>query len=109
MIGDNLVALDLRVDAGDFLQRVHDGFGEERHEAEFEAVLFDEAVLIFFTQIHHRRHVDFVKSREHGSLVLRGDEALGDLGAKRAHFLARLFCGRSGSGGFSSSRGRRGC
>ena len=40
-------AVDLGVDGGNVLQRLHAGFDEEAHEAELAAVLLLERVLVF--------------------------------------------------------------
>ena len=104
MIFDDVVAVDLGVDGGDFFEGVDDGLREEGHEAEFETVLFDEVVLVFGAQGHDGGHVDLVEGREHGGFVLSGDEALGDFLAQRGHLAARL-AGTCWDGGL---RGRRG-
>jgi hypothetical protein len=54
VLEDDVGAVDLGVDRGDFLQRVGHGLGEEAHEAELHAVLLLEHVLVLGTQRHHR-------------------------------------------------------
>jgi hypothetical protein len=71
--------------AGHLLQRVDDGLHEEGHEAELDAVLLHEVVLVFGAQGHDGGHVDLVEGGEHRGLVLGGDEALGDALAQRGH------------------------
>ena len=46
------------------------GLGEERHEAQFDAVLSSEQVFVFVAQGHHLGHVDLVVGGEHGGRVL---------------------------------------
>ena len=43
---DDVLAVDLGIDRGDLLQRLHGGFDEEAHEAELDAVLLLEGLAI---------------------------------------------------------------
>ena len=58
---------------------------EERHEAELDAVLLLELVLVLVAQVHHRLHVHFVERRQDRVGRLRLQQALGDAGAQTAH------------------------
>ena len=87
---DDVGAVDLGVDGGDFLQRLHAGVHEEAHEAELHAVLLLEQVLVLVAQRHHRAHVDLVEGREHGGGVLRLLEAARDGLAQPRHLHALL-------------------
>src|ERR1700704_2939319 len=68
---DQVGTVDLSVDGGDFLERLHAGLHEESHEAELDAVLLLEQLLVLIAQMHHRAHVDLVEGRKHGSRALR--------------------------------------
>ena len=99
----HLVALDLGVDAREGLQRADTGFGEERHEAEADAVPLLEIVAAALAQLHHRAHIDLVEGRQHRGGVLRLDQPRGDrlAAARHAHaLLAAPFrqAGRCGAG-----------
>ena len=87
---DDGVAVDLGVDRGHLLQGVHDRLGEEGHEAELDAVLLHEVLLVPGPQRHHGRHVDLVEGGEERGGLLDRDEALGDALAKRRHRAPRL-------------------
>ena len=58
---------------------------EERHEAELDAVLRRERLLIALPQRHDGRHVDFVERRQHRGLLLRLQQALRDARAQPRH------------------------
>ena len=47
------------------------GAHEEAHEAELDAVLLLEQLLVLVAHVHHRAHVDLVEGRQHGGGVLR--------------------------------------
>ena len=83
-VDDRLVA-DFGVECGLAFERVDDGFDEERHEAELDAVLRLEGVAVFGPQLLDCRHVDFVERREEGGLLLGADKPLGDAAADQAH------------------------
>ena len=74
----DLIALDLRIEAREALQCADRRPDKERHEAQADAVPFLERVPAAFADIHHRGHVDFVEGREHGRGVLGFDQAPGD-------------------------------
>ena len=48
---------------------------KKAHEAQLGVVFFLEHILELVAQCHHRRHVGFVESRQHGGGVLRILEA----------------------------------
>src|SRR5205823_1640953 len=78
---------------------------EERREAQPDAVLLLELVLVLRPQGHDGGQVGLVEGGERGGRLLRLDEAGGDPLADRAHPLAGLaLAGRGGGGG----RGRGG-
>ena len=67
---DDVVAFDLGIDGGDFLQRRDAGLDEETHEAQPYAVTLFEAVLVFAAHRHDAGHVHFVEGGELGGGVL---------------------------------------
>ena len=83
-------AVDRRVDRRKLLQRVHRRLDEEAHEAELDAVLLLEALLVAVAQIDHRLHVDFVERGQDRGGRLRLHEALGDALAQPRHRHALL-------------------
>ena len=87
---DDVVAVDRRVDHRELLQRVHRRLDEEAHEAELDAVLLLEALLVPVAQVDHRLHVDFVERGEDRGGRLRLHEALGDALAQARHRHALL-------------------
>ena len=94
---DDLVAVDLGVDGGDFLQGLQARLHEEAHEAQLHAVALLEQHLVFVAQLHHCAHVDVVERRQDGGGVLRVLEALRDGLAQPRHahaFFARRVVGR---------------
>ena len=90
---DDVVAFDLGIDVGQFLQRGDAGLDEEAHEAEPHAVLLLEAVLVLGAQRHDMAHVDFVEGRELGGGVLRFLQAQRDGLAQPGHRHAFLAVG----------------
>ncbi len=109
---DDVVAVELRVDGGHFLEGLDRGLDEEGHEAELHPVFLEEFLAVPLAQLHHGRHVHLVEGGEHGGLGLGLDEALGDLPAERRHPLARRAAGAGGDldgggrGGGDGGRGR---
>ena len=90
---DDLLALDRGVDRGDVARGERRRLHEEAHEAEADAVLLLEQILVAGARLHHRRHVDVVEGGEHRGGVLRLLEAAGDGLAQARHphpFLAAL-------------------
>ena len=100
---------------------MHGGLHEEAHEAELDAVLLLEALLVAVAQFDHRLHVDLVERGQDRGGGLRLHEPFGDPLAQARHRYAllrtvaeveahrRRF--RRGSGltrGRRGSRGRRG-
>ena len=110
---DDVGAVDLGVDFGNFLERVTAGLGEEGHEAQPDAVFFLKEVFVFFAQRHHLTHVHLVIGGEHGGGVLAVLEATGDGLAQAGHFHPFFACciirahWRAWGGG-NRCRGRRG-
>ena len=86
MFVDDLIAINLGIDRRIGFQRLDRGLHEKRHKAEFDAVLFDKAILIAFAQIHDRGHVDLIEGRKHGRRILRLFQTLGDAFAQPGHF-----------------------
>jgi hypothetical protein len=72
--------------------------------------LLHEVILVFFAQRHDGGHVDLVEGREHGGLVLGGDEAFGDR-LRRGESLRRVWraAGAEGRGatGAEEAEGQR--
>ena len=89
---DHVLTVDLGVDLGDLFQGVDAGFDEEGHEAQLDAVLFLELVLVGVAHLHDAGHVDLVVGRQHRGSVLRVLQAFGDGGAQAGH-LDALFPG----------------
>ena len=98
---DDVVAVDRRVDDRIFLERMHRRLDEEAHEAELDAVLLLEALLVAVAQLDHRRHVHFVERGEDRGGRLRLHEPLGDALAQARHRHALL--------GPRAERRRRAC
>ena len=90
---DDVGAVDLGVDGRQFLQRMRHGLGEEAHEAELDAVLLLEDVLVLVAQVHDRLHVHLVVGGQHRGGVLRILEALGDRLAQARHLHALFAAG----------------
>ena len=111
MVLHDFLAVEARVDRGNDVERVDDGLHEERHEAELDLVLLDEAVLELGAQRHDVGEIDLVEGGEVRGLLLRGEQARGDLLAQRRHLFARgALAGRLGGdrGGGGCGRGLRG-
>ena len=107
---DHILTVDLGVDLGHFLQRMGAGLDEERHEAEFDPVLFLERILVGGAQVHHAGHVDLIIGGQHGGGVLGVFQAAGDGGAQAGHldpFLAGGVVGGDGSAGDGGGGGHR--
>ena len=90
VVSDDVLTVDPAVDGRERLQGLDRRLHKERHEAEGDAVLRFEAVLILGAQIHDARHVGFIEGRQDGGGLLRLDEPLPDLLADTAHPLASL-------------------
>src|SRR6478736_1235197 len=107
---DDLPTVHLGVDGRELLQRFDRSLHEEGHEAELDAVLLHERVLVLLAQGHDTRHVDLVEGGQERHALLRFDQALGNLAAHRRHVddLLASFVGtaRSRRGG---NRGCSGC
>ena len=75
---------------GYFFSACTAAFTKKRHEAELDAVLLLELVLVLLAHLHHRRHVDFVEGGQDGVGRLRLQQALGDARAQARHRHALL-------------------
>src|SRR3546814_8426814 len=89
---DDLVAFDRSVDAGHVTQRQRRRLHEKAHEAQADAMLLFEQILVAIAGIHDRRHVDVVERGQHrrgilGFLQPRGD-GLADAGHPHPLLLA---------------------
>ncbi len=71
---DEIFVFDSAVDGRHGFQCFHGCFNEERHEPEFDAVLFCERLLRFGAQILHRAHVALVEGGQDRSGMLRHHE-----------------------------------
>ena len=114
VVVDDVLAVDPAVDGGERLQRLDRRLDEERHEAEGDAVLRLEGVLVLRAQVHDPRHVGFVEGRQDRGGLLGLDQPLGDLLADAAHPLAGLARrpparrrGAGPGGGTAGAGGRR--
>jgi hypothetical protein len=102
---DDVGAVHRRVHHRILLQRVHHRLDEEGHEAELDAVLLFEAVLVILAQRHHRRHVHFVEGGEDRRRGLRLHQALGtrarrrDMGTRCSGLPASSLSELTGAGG----------
>src|SRR5882757_812043 len=86
----DVVALDGRIHRREFLQRFDAGLGKEGHEAELDAVLLLELILVAAPQFVDSVQVHFVEGGEQGLSGLRLHHALGDARAKPRHRYALL-------------------
>ena len=82
---DHIAAVNRGIHFGNALERLNAAAREKRHEAQRNAVLGFERVLMLVSDLHHRAHIDFVESREDGGRVLGVNEAFGDTRAKAGH------------------------
>jgi hypothetical protein len=87
---DDVVAIHRGIDHRVFLQRGNGGLDEEGHEAELDAVLLLEALLVLLAHLHDRGHVDLVEGGQDGVGRLRLHQALGDAGPQARHRHALL-------------------
>ena len=78
---DEIVSFDAAVDYWHRFERFHTCLDKERHQTQFDVVLFRELLLRFCTQFLHGAHVAFVKSREDGGGLLRHHQLRCDLAA----------------------------
>ena len=62
-------AVDKRIHIRHFQQNLRTRLGKQGHKAQFNPVFFNKTVLIFLSERHHRRHIHFVESRQHGSCI----------------------------------------
>src|SRR5690606_20447132 len=82
----NVVAINRSVNSGEATHIFHSRFHEATHEAQTSAVVgFLELVFVFSAQIHHRLHVHFVESGEHGSGIGSLEQTLGNTLAQTSH------------------------
>ena len=75
---DDIVTVDFGIDGRDFLQRLDTGLDEEAHQPELGAMLLLELLAVVAPKLHHRTHVHIVERGEHGGVVLRFLQPLGD-------------------------------
>jgi hypothetical protein len=101
MVLHDFLAVEARVDRGHDLERVDDRLHEERHEAELDLVLLDEAVLELRPQRDDAGEIDFVERGQVRRFLLRAEEARGDFLAHGDIFLreVRSPAGRGSGGG----------
>jgi len=90
MLVDDGVAIHLRVDGRELLERLTHRAHEERHERQLDAMLLLDLLLVLVAQRIERGHVDFVERRQVRGGVLGLEQILGDALAARRHLLARL-------------------
>ena len=106
MVLDEFVSLELGIDLGHSLQRLHNGLDEEGHEAEFHAMLGLEGLLDFLAESHNGAHVDLVEGGEDGCGLLGIDQLKGDLAAERCEFPATHTTLWNRTGSWGSGRDR---
>ena len=87
---DDVCAIHRGVHHGEFLQGVYAGLHEKGHEAELDAMLLFELVLVAIAQVHDRLHVDLVERGQDCSRGLRFHQSLGDALAQARHGHALL-------------------
>ncbi|KAG0506373.1 MAG: hypothetical protein Udaeo_02450 [Candidatus Udaeobacter sp.] len=83
VILDEIITVDTAVDDGHSLERFHGRLHKERHQPEFDTLLFCELTLFAPAQFLHRTHVAFVECGEDRRGVLRHYQLLRDLPAQR--------------------------
>ncbi|MNM68848.1 hypothetical protein D3C81_804160 [compost metagenome] len=82
---NDVVAVNGSVDDRVLFQGGDSGLDEEGHEAQLDAVLFLELVLVLVAQVDDRLHVHFIERGQDGVRRLRLQQALGDTRAQAAH------------------------
>src|SRR5690625_3105382 len=83
MILDESVSFELCVQLRDIFEGFDGSFDEKRHEAEFDAVFLDKAILVADSKFSDFGEIDLVESCENRGFVLSGDETFADSLAKR--------------------------
>ena len=101
VILDEIITVDTAVDDGHSFERFDGRLHKERHQPEFDTVLFCELILLAPAQFLHRAHVAFVECGENRRGVLRHHQLLRDLPTQRRHLFANeaSFRLRRGFGG----------
>lgn len=77
--------LNRGVDGRDVAHGQDTGAGEGAHEAELDAGLLEDLILVLLAEIHQGGHVNFVEGGKRGSGVLGLLETLGDAEAHAVH------------------------
>ena len=107
MVND-IVSVNGCVHRRETLERLAGSLDEEGHEAQPHAVVaLLEKILVLLAQIHDRLHVHLIEGGEHGCIVLRINETLGNGRTQACHGDALLrapFCTQSHLGRFGRSR-----
>ena len=107
VVVDDVVAVDPGVDRGIRLERLDGRLDEERHEAQADAVLRLEQLLVARAEVDHAGHVGLVEGGQDRGGLLGLDQALGDPLAEAAHPLPRLAVGRRARGRLRAAAVRR--
>ncbi len=90
ILEQDFIALNFGVQPGEGFEGADDGFDEEGHEPELDAVFFAEGVLAAFAQLDHGGHIDIVEGGQHSGGLLGFHQAAGD-GAAAARHANALF------------------
>ena len=98
---NEILILDVAIDHRDGFKRFDTSLNKERHQAEFDAVLFRKLILFVPAQFLDGAHVAFIESRQDRCGVLRHHKLLRDLAAQRRHLFA---CEAPVTGWFSFAR-----
>src|SRR3546814_20689088 len=86
----DVITIARRIDERVFLECGNRSLDEERREAQLDAVLFLELILVLFTQIQNTLHIDFVERRQDGVFGLRLQKTFGHTGTQTAPGYALL-------------------
>ncbi len=109
MIGDDLVAIDVGVDGGNFFEGIDRGLDEERHETETDLVLLLELFLVLRAQRHNAAHVGLVEGCENRRCLLYFHQPLCKPLTKPRHGCAGLTLVGEGYRLWSRTFGFSGC
>src|SRR5205823_7045459 len=82
---DDVATVDRRVQCRKLLERMHGRLDEKAHEAELDAMLFFEALLVLVPKLDDRLHVDFVERRQNRGGRLRLHETFGNALSQARH------------------------
>src|SRR6266508_4108729 len=80
--------LDVAINYRHGFKSLHACFNKERHQTQFDPVLFRELLLSVSAQFLDDAHVAFIESREDRCGMLRHHELLRDLATQRRHLFA---------------------